>query len=229
MRRPSPGAEVAQGPGAASPPVRSGRVRFVLDLLWLLPGLLLACGGVGVFAAVIATAAAASNGGNDATGVFFLTIITAFLRRGFCLALFVGLLSTIFAPLMYQSVVAGRRGLGAAIGEGWRMAKANLGSLDHFCHPAVDPNSCSDAGVAAHLPVYAPLDELWMQNLEWGDGFCQPRHATADAAVWKHGLAVGRHASFRPPDVAHLEFQAELPVDAIRRGLSAFWGLERAC
>ena len=50
----------------------------------------------------------------------------------FCLALFVGLLSTVFAPLMYQSVVAGRRGLGVAIGEGWRMAKANLGAMIIF-------------------------------------------------------------------------------------------------
>jgi hypothetical protein len=104
---------------------------FVLDLLWLLPGLLLACGGVGALAAVIAAVAAASEGGNDAAGVIILTIIGA-LCCVFCLALLVGLLSAVFAPLMYQSAVAGRRGLGAAISEGWQMAKANLGAMIIF-------------------------------------------------------------------------------------------------
>ncbi len=104
---------------------------FVLDLLWLLPGLLLACGGVSAFAAVIAAAVAASNGGNEAGGAFVLTIIVA-LCCVFCLALFVGVLSAVFAPLMYQSAVAGRRGLGAAISEGWQMAKANLGAMIIF-------------------------------------------------------------------------------------------------
>ena len=137
---------------------------FVLDLLWLLPGLLLACGVVGVFAAVIATAAAAADGGNDAVGVFLLTIITV-LCCVFCLALFVGLLSMIFAPLMYQSVVAGRRGLGAAIGEGWRMAKANLGGLIIFAILLWILNIALGMLVSLlTFPFMLPWMSSWMQN-----------------------------------------------------------------
>ena len=137
---------------------------FVLDLLWLLPGLLLACGGIGAFAAVIAAAAAASEGGNDAAGAFILTIITA-LCCIFCLALLVGLLSTVFAPLMYQSAVAGRRGLGAAISEGWRMAKANLGAMIIFAILLWVLNIALGMLVSLlTFPFMLPWLSSWMQN-----------------------------------------------------------------
>jgi hypothetical protein len=103
---------------------------FLIDLLWLLPGLLLTCGGIGAFGAAIA-AVAASDGGDEAGGGFVLTIITV-LCCVFCLALLVGLLSAVFAPLMYQSAVAGQHSLGTAIREGWGMAAANLGAMIIF-------------------------------------------------------------------------------------------------
>ncbi len=100
---------------------------FLIDLLWLLPGILLGCGSLGAFAAIIA-ADAASNGGNEAGVVTILAALCCL----FCLALVVGLLYAVFAPLMYQSAVAGRRGLGAAISEGWRLGQANLGAMIIF-------------------------------------------------------------------------------------------------
>ena len=113
---------------------------------------------------VIAAAAAASDGGNDAAGVFFLTIITA-LCCVFCLALLVGLLSTIFAPLMYQSAVAGRRGLGAAIGEGWRMAKTNLGAMIIFAILLWILNIALGMLVSLlTFPFMLPWMSSWMQN-----------------------------------------------------------------
>ncbi len=195
---------------------------FVLDLLWLLPGLLLACGGVGAFAAVIAAAAAASDGGNDAAGAIILTIITA-LCCVFCLTLLVGLLSLVFAPLMYQSAVAGRRSLGAAIREGWRMAQANLGAMLIFAILLWVVNIALGMLVSLlTFPFMLPWISSWMQNLSWDDGVCQPRRAPGDDAVRKHGLAVGRHTGFRLPDLAGFQFHAELPADPVRRGLPAF-------
>jgi hypothetical protein len=138
---------------------------FVLDLLWLLPGLLLACGGVGALAAVIAVAAAASEGGNDSAGVIILTIVGA-LCCVFCLALLVGLLSLIFAPLMYQSAVAGRRGLGAAISEGWRMAKANLGAMIIFAILLWVLNIALGMLVSlVTMPFTLPWMSSWMRDL----------------------------------------------------------------
>jgi hypothetical protein len=136
---------------------------FLIDLLWLLPGLLLMCGGFGVFAAVIA-AAAVSDGSGEAAGAVILSIITA-LCCIFCLALFVGLLSTIFAPLMYQSAVAGRRGLGAAISEGWRMAKANLGAMIIFAILLWVLNIAFGMLVSLFsFPFMLPWMSSWMQN-----------------------------------------------------------------
>jgi len=136
---------------------------FVLDLLWLLPGLLRMCGGFGAFAAVIA-AAAVSDGGGDAAGAVILSIITA-LCCIFCLALLVGLLSMVFAPLMYQSAVAGRRGLGAAISEGWRMAKANLGAMIIFVILLWVLNIALGMLVSLlTFPFMLPWLSSWMQN-----------------------------------------------------------------
>jgi hypothetical protein len=138
---------------------------FVLDLLWLLPGLLLACGGLGSLAAAIAAAAASDGGNGTGGGVFVLTLITV-LCCVFCLALLIGLLSMVFAPLMYQSAVAGRRGLGAAIGEGWRMAKANLGAMIIFAILLWVLNIA--LGILVSLltfPFMLPWLSSWMQNL----------------------------------------------------------------
>ena len=156
------GGRTKTGRGVSTGAGRAAYV-FVLDLLWLLPGLLLACGGIGAFAAVFA-AAAASDGGNDAGGVFALTILTA-LCCLCCLALLVGLLSTVFAPLMYQSAVAGQRGLGAAIREGWRMAKANLGAMIIFAILLWVVNIALGMLVSLlTFPFMLPWLSSWMQN-----------------------------------------------------------------
>ena len=195
---------------------------FLIDLLWLLPGLLLMCGGFGAFAAVIAAVAAASDGGNEAAGgVFVLTLITV-LCCVFCLALFVGLLSMVFAPLMYQSAVAGRRGLGAAISEGWRLARANLGAMIIFAVLLWVLNIALGMLVSLlTFPFMLPWMSSWMQNFSWDDGVCWPRRALADAAVREHRLAVGRDAGLGPSDLAHRQLHAELPADAVCRGLPA--------
>ena len=157
------GGRTQTGRGLAAGTGRAAYV-FVLDLLWLLPGLLLACGSLAAVAALIAAAAAAAGGGDDAVGVLVLTIIGG-LCCVFCLALFVGLLSTVFAPLMYQSAVAGRRGLGAAIGEGWRMAKANLGAMIIFAILLWVLNIALGMLVSLlSFPFMLPWMSSWMQN-----------------------------------------------------------------
>jgi hypothetical protein len=144
--------------------VSRGVYVLLIDLLWLLPGLLLMCGGFGAVAALIAAAAAASNGGNDAAGALILTIITALCCLS-CLVLLVGLLSMVFAPLMYQSAVAGRRGLGAAISEGWRMAKANLGAMIIFAIVLWVLNIALGMLVSLlTFPFMLPWMSSWMQN-----------------------------------------------------------------
>jgi len=123
------GGRIDTGRGIA---VGAGRAVYVflLDLLWLLPGILLGCGGLGALVTILAVVGSVDNNGG-AAGVFVLTFFGA-LCCVFCLMLLVGLLSAVFAPLMYQSAVAGRRGLGAAISEGWRLAQANLGAMIIF-------------------------------------------------------------------------------------------------
>jgi len=139
---------------------------FLIDILWLLPGLLLMCGGFGAFAAIIAAVAASNGGDEGAGGAFALTLITV-LCCIFCLALLIGLLSMVFAPLMYQSAVAGRRGLGAAISEGWRMAKANLGAMIIFAILLWVLNLALGMLVSLFtLPFMLPWMSSWMQD--WG-------------------------------------------------------------
>jgi hypothetical protein len=133
---------------------------FLIDLLWLLPGLLLGCGSLGVVGTILA-AGAASNGGNEASVPATLFAMCCIC----CLVLLAGLLYTVFAPLMYQSVVAGRRGLGAAMGEGWRMAKANLGAMIIFAILLWVLNIA--LGVLVSLftfPFMLPWISSWMQN-----------------------------------------------------------------
>ena len=133
---------------------------FLIDLLWLLPGLLLGCGSLGVFGTILA-ADAASNGGNEASVLAILFAMCCIC----CLALLAGLLYTVFAPLMYQSAVAGRRGLGAAISEGWRMAKANLGAMIIFVILLWVLNIALGMLVSLlTFPFMLPWLSSWMQN-----------------------------------------------------------------
>ena len=71
----------------------------------------------------------------------------------------------VFAPLMYQSAVAGRRGLGAAISEGWRMAKANLGAMIILAILLWILNIALGMLVSLFtFPFMLPWMSSWMQN-----------------------------------------------------------------
>ena len=66
---------------------------------------------------------------------------------------------------MYQSAVAGRRGLGAAISEGWRMAKANLGAMIIFAILLWVLNIALGMLVSLlSFPFMLPWISSWMQN-----------------------------------------------------------------
>ena len=70
----------------------------------------------------------------------------------------------VFAPLMYQSAVAGRRGLGAAISEGWRMAQANLGAMIIFAILLWVCGIVLEMLVSVrHLPFSLPWMAGWMR------------------------------------------------------------------
>ena len=157
------GGRTATGRGIAAGAGRAVYV-FLIDLLWLLPGLLLGCGGLAAFGLIVAAAGSMDNDGG-AAGAFALTLFGA-LCCLLCLALLVGLLSAVFAPLMYQSAVAGRRGLGAAISEGWRLAQANLGAMIIFAILLWVLNIALGMLVSLlTFPFVLPWMSSWMQNL----------------------------------------------------------------
>jgi hypothetical protein len=100
---------------------------FLIDLLWLLPGIILGCGGALGLTVLLLGAGSASDS-NGATGAFVLAFLASICGVA-CLGLLIALFAGVFSPLMYQSAVVGRRGLGQAVGEGWRLAQANLGAM----------------------------------------------------------------------------------------------------
>lgn len=103
---------------------------FLIDLLWTLPGLLLVCGGSVGFFGFVAAADAWTRSGDRGGGIALLFF--GLLCSVLCLALLTAAVTGVFAPLMYQAAVAGRRGAGAAVREGWRLARANLGPMIIF-------------------------------------------------------------------------------------------------
>jgi hypothetical protein len=103
---------------------------FLLDLMWLLPVLLIGLGALIAFFALVAGTAAAARQ-NSAGGLVATSWVT-FICCGACLGLLYYLVYVIFSPLMYQSVVAGRRDFGSAVSEGWSLARANLGTMIIF-------------------------------------------------------------------------------------------------
>lgn len=103
---------------------------FLIDLAWWVPGILLAGVGIVLFVLLIAGSAAASET-NRAGGLIASSWI-AFLCCGGCAGLLYYLAFAILSPLMYQSAVAGERSTGAALSEGWSLAKAHLGAMIIF-------------------------------------------------------------------------------------------------
>lgn len=104
---------------------------FLLDLLWLLPGLVLAIGGfIAFFVLTFGTISVADERGG--AGGLIASSWIAFACCGGCLALLYYLVFSVFSPLMYQSAVAGRRDFGTAVREGWALARANLGPMIIF-------------------------------------------------------------------------------------------------
>ena len=103
---------------------------FLIDLIWWLPALLIVFGGVIAFFVLIAGSAAASE--SNRGGGLIATSWLAFLCGGGCIVVLYYLVHALFAPLMYQAAVAGDRDLGAALGEGWTLARNNLGAMIVF-------------------------------------------------------------------------------------------------
>ncbi len=109
---------------------------FIVDLLWwVLPAVFIfagmACGFLFLFGGI--GLAANSPSGDDAGAVFaILGSVFAMIGVLACLGLLFSILQGIFAPLMYQSVVLGKRSIGAAIGEGFKLARQNLGPMVIF-------------------------------------------------------------------------------------------------
>jgi hypothetical protein len=104
---------------------------FVLDLLWWVPIWIIVVAGylAGIVGMVgITSVTGESEGG---AGAVMLTLC-AWICGLLCLGLLIAVVYGVFAPLMYQSAVQGRRELGQAIREGWRLARANLGAMIIF-------------------------------------------------------------------------------------------------
>jgi hypothetical protein len=110
--------------------VQRGVYVFLLDLIWWVPVFLLILGGIVAFFVLVAGSAAASEA--NRAGALVATSWLAFLCGGACIGLLYYLVYAVFAPLMYQSAVAGDRDFGAALREGWRLARNNLGAMIVF-------------------------------------------------------------------------------------------------
>ncbi len=105
-------------------------ILFLIDLVWLLPGLVLvggftACGILAVFGSLIATA----GQGREPVLAPFFAAMAGFACTAVCLGLLYAVVQALFAPMMYQHAVQRRSGVVAAIQAGWRVAAANLGPM----------------------------------------------------------------------------------------------------
>lgn len=107
---------------------RAGHL-FLVQLAWLLPGLLIGCAAfASFFVLIFGLGAAAGNESDRVAGILGISWF-ACIFGAFCLGLIYAAISGIFQPLMAQSAVAGRRSAGAAIREGWALVRANLGGV----------------------------------------------------------------------------------------------------
>ena len=112
-----------------------GLYLFIVDLLWwLLPAVLIgvgmACGFLFLFGGI--GLAANTSSGEEGTVFAIMGSIFAFVGVLACLGFLISILQGVFAPLMYQSVVLGKHSIGAAISEGFNLARRNIGPMVIF-------------------------------------------------------------------------------------------------
>lgn len=105
---------------------------FLLDLLWFLPMLavtLLVIGGA-------ATAFVGSMGAlQNESAAGFMSFMTAFIGlicSVYCVIFVMAAVKAVLAPMMVQSLIQRQAGLGAAIRDGWNLARNNLGVMIIF-------------------------------------------------------------------------------------------------
>jgi hypothetical protein len=120
------GEQVDVGRGLREGLGRAGHL-FLVQLAWLLPGLLIGCVGFAGFFLLAFGAGAAGSRSDTANALGFVWL--ACVCGGFCLGLLYAVVAGIFSPLMQQSAVAGRRGVVEAIREGWALTRVNLGTV----------------------------------------------------------------------------------------------------
>jgi hypothetical protein len=104
---------------------------FLIDLLWFVLPLLLMCGGSALFVILITLAASAGNG-SDAGGAVIGWIMLTLICGLVCVGMIIGIVTSLFSPLMYQSAVVGRRSAGEAVREGWQLTRDHLGPMIIF-------------------------------------------------------------------------------------------------
>lgn len=116
--------------------VRKAPGMFLIDLIWALPGLVMGLVSMVLSFAILYSlfTSMMQMEGQEAgghigglIGVFFLLII-AIMGLGLVYII----IRAIFAPLMFQSLVAGERSIGEAIREGWRLSRKNLKAMVIF-------------------------------------------------------------------------------------------------
>ncbi len=131
MRPRTPGATRSPRSGAGCGRARQRAVYvFLLDLVWVLPALLLGLLGFVAFFGVTAVTISAAR---DQSGGGLIPVTwVSFVCCGLCIGVLYYLVWAIFSPLMYQSAVAGRRDFSRAVGEGWTLARKNLGAMIIF-------------------------------------------------------------------------------------------------
>ena len=133
---------------------------LVLDLLWWVPIIIiLVVGYAAGFVGLLGITGLLGEGERSA-GPVMLTMC-AWICGLLCLGLLIAVVYGVFAPLMYQAAVQGRRGRGEAIGGGWRLARANLGAMIIFWLLVII------LGIAVNLVlqmITLPLLMPWLSN-----------------------------------------------------------------
>ena len=109
--------------------VRQSARLFLLDMLWSLPGLLIAIAvSICAIAAMVGGVAAIDQDSGGGVMVFMASFIGLMCTVG-CAVLLIYVARALFAPMMTQSLLQRQAGLGAAIRDGWNLSRNNLGAM----------------------------------------------------------------------------------------------------